>query len=421
MKRVILFCSIAMFLLGASLSQAQPPQQGGKIRFGNLAIIPGVTVQGIYDDNIYLKNGKDYPEDPQKTLANKKESDWVTHAKPSLLLSYTMPERGLINLGYQGDFAFYKSNTSNNWKNSQGIFSVDYTAPGGLILGINEHYVKAEDPFGGADQYQIGSIKKRYYNDLTTKLGFLFSENFRTLLYFNHYKQKYDNSLLDYSQDYTIMEYGAGAEARVLPKTWTFLRYLYGTQKYDTNAPGQTDAFNSNAKWHRVSAGLTWDPGAKLSGEVNVGYQWRRYDHQFTSALQTARRDDKDTWVAATSLTYMPTEATTLNLSLSRAIRSTASDTSEQFTDTAVGLNLSQKLLMKLTLKAGFTYSRNEYNLPVGSERADNNYLANLGLDYDIRDWLSFGVGYNLNRKNSNIEINEYISNQYVAQVKIVY
>ena len=28
--------------------------EGGKIRFGNLALIPGLSVQGVHDDNIYL-------------------------------------------------------------------------------------------------------------------------------------------------------------------------------------------------------------------------------------------------------------------------------------------------------------------------------------------------------------------------------
>jgi uncharacterized protein (PEP-CTERM system associated) len=212
-----------------------------------------------------------------------------------------------------------------------------------------------------------------------------------------------------------------GAESRFLPKTWGFLRYHYGMRQYNTNAPGQTDAFNSDSKWHRVNAGLTWDPGAKLSGELNVGYQWRKYDHQFTDAFRTAQREDKNTWIAATSINFMPTEGTLIIMNINRAVRSTASDTNEQFVDTGIGLTLQQKLLLKLTLKAGVTYSRNEYNVPVGSERTDNNYLANVGLDYNIQDWLTVGVAYNYNRKDSNVDIQEYADNQYMAQLKVVY
>jgi hypothetical protein len=421
MKKVLFFSYIAGILLLVAPLQLQA-QQGGKIKFGNLSVIPGVTLQGLYDDNIYLGNGKEYPGNKQKTLAEEVVSDWISHLKPSLLMNYVMPERGYLNFGYQGDFAFYKENDANNWNNNQGFFDLNYTPPGGLIVGINELYVDAQDPFGGADQYQLGQITKRVYNDLKTKVGYAFMPNFRSLLYFNHYKQKYDDSVKDYSQDYTDMEFGIGAESRILPKTWGFLRYHYGTRQYNTLAPGQTtDAYNSDSQQHRVNGGLTWDQGAKLSGELNLGYQWWIYDHQFTSAAKTAQREDKSTWIAATSINFLPSEGTNLAMNLSRAIRSTASDTNEQFLDTAIGINLQQKLLLKLTLNAGLAYSRNAYNLPIGNERTDNNYLANVGLDYHIQDWMSVGIGYNYNRKDSNIEIEEFVNNQVMAQLKIVY
>jgi hypothetical protein len=422
MKR-LLFLSFVLLIIPLAMPFQLQAQQTGKINFGNFSIIPGISLQGVYDDNIYLGNGKNYPGDPQTTLAEKKVSDLVSHVKPSLLLSYLMPERGYISLGYQGDFAFYKDNNKNDWKNNQGNFLVNYQAPGGLIVGVDELFATVEDPYGGADQYQTGRITKRYYNDFKAKVGYVIMSNFRSFLYFNNYLQKYDNSTFDYSQDYTSNEYGIGAETRFLPMTWGFVRYHYGTRQYNTNAPGQTGEFNSDGKWHRVNAGLTWDPGfaAKLNGELNFGYQWNTYDHEFTSAARTARRDDKNSWIAGTLINYLPTEGTTITFNLSRAIRSTGSDTNEQFIDTMIGLNLQQKLLMKLTLIAGIAYTKNEYNVPVGNERNDNNYLANIGLDYKIQDWLTVGIGYKYNRKDSNVEIYEYVNNQVMAQVSIVY
>lgn len=422
MKRSLFVSCIILILLLVAPFQLQA-QQMGKINFGNFSIIPGVTLQSVYDDNIYLGNGKDYPGAPQTTLAEKKESDLVSHIKPSLFLNYILPERGYINLGYMGDFAFYKDNNNNNWTNHQGILGVNYQAPGGLIVGVNELFASVEDPYGGADQYQTGRTTKRYYNDLKAKVGYVIMSNFRSFLYFNNYLQKYDNSTFDYSQDYTNTEYGIGAEIRFLPKTWGFLRYHYGTRKYNTNAPGQTGDFNSDSKWHRVNTGLAWDPGldAKIKGELNFGYQWTKYDHEFASAAGRDRREDKNTWIAATSINFLPAEGTILAMNLSRALRSTGSDTNEQFVDTLIGITLQQKLLMKLTLTAGIAYMKNEYNVPVGNERNDNNYLANLGLDYNIQDWLSVGIDYKYNRKDSNVEIYEYVNNQVMAQVKIMY
>ncbi len=244
--------------------------------------------------------------------------------------------------------------------------------------------------------------------------------NLRSFVYYNNYKQQY-NDLADYSQDYTDNEFGLGVETRFLPKTWGFFRYHYGLQRYNTNAPGQTDQYNSDSKRHRANVGLTWDPGAKLSGEVSVGYQWRKYDHEYTSAAQTARREDKNTWVAETAVTFMPTTTTMLTMTITRAVRDTASDTNEQFIDTGIGLNLQQTILTKFTLNAGVGYSKNEYNLPVANARTDDNYLANIGLDYNIREWLGVGIGYNLNRKNSNIDTNEFTDNKFMISLRALY
>lgn len=418
--REIITCitAVLVMVIAPMQSQAQD-QQRGNIRFGNLAIIPGIALDGVYDDNIYMGNGKDYP-DPAETAQEKKESDWITHVSPSLLLDYTLPERGSVNLGYQGDYAFYGTNTGNNWKNNQGILLVDYQAPGGLILGVSERLTQSEDPYGSANQYGIGRVTKRWTNDAKMKLGYNLMANLRSFVYYNNYRQQY-NDLADYSQDYTDNELGLGVETRFLPKTWGFIRYHYGQLRYNTNAPGQSDQYNSDSKRHRANVGLTWDPGAKLNGEVSLGYQWRKYDHEYTSAAQTARRDDESTWIAETAMTFMPTATTTLSVTLTRAVRDTASDTNERFTDTGISLNLRQAVLTKFSLNAGVGYSKNEYNLPVENARTDDNYQANIGLDYNIREWLGVGIGYNLNRKNSNIDTNEFTDNKFMISLKAQY
>ena len=419
-KSRMIYCLAAIVLMMQPVQLGA--QQGGKISFGNLSLIPGIEMQGIYDDNIYKGNGREYAL-PKTSKEEEKKADLITHAKPSFALNYAMPERGNVSLGYQGDFAFYNTNTNNNWKNNQGLLDVNYLAPGGLILGINDMYANSEDPLGNAEQYEYGRITKRWTNDLKTKLGYNLTSNFRMIVYYNNSKQKY-NDIADYSQDYTENEYGAGLETRFFPKTWGFIRYHYGERKYDTLGITQTtDIYNSDYKWNRVSAGLTWDPGAKLSGELNVGYQMLKYKNEYADAANTLRRENKDTWTAATSINYVATASTDLAINLTRAVRNSGSDNNEQFTDTGIGFTFKQKLLTKLSLTGGVTYSRNEYNTltPAGDLRKDDNYSANIGLKYDIQDWIGVGVGYNYSRKNSNEESNEYVNNQFMASLRIVY
>ena len=323
MKKFLLSVVLSAFvflILSPSALQAE-----GRIKFGNLTIVPSVTAQAIYDDNIYLGNGE-----ATGGRAEDDVQDWITHVKPGILFNFNFPERGSLNLGYQGDWAFYEDYSDNDWNSQQGKLDFNYNAPAGLILGVTDTYNRSEDPYGDANQYGLGQVTKRWTNDMRAKAGWEFGKTFRTILYFNHYKQDYKYEKDD-AQDYEDLEGGIGMGAKFLPKTWGFVRYFYGQREYteDNVTLGLNEDTNSDFSWHRVSAGLTWDPAAKIQGELNVGYQWNAFDNDRTPT--GALRDDQDTWVAETSLNYKPIESTTLSLNLARAVRITGADSNESF------------------------------------------------------------------------------------------
>ena len=257
MKKRICYLIITLFIVFPCNVLAQ---EGGKISFGALKVVPSITLQSMYDDNIYSKNGKD-------ESANKKVSDMINHIKPSLGVDFNLPQRLDANLTYQGDWAFYRDNDHNNWKNNSLSFNADYKAPVGLIVGVKDSYQKAEDPYGADNLYALGRVTKRWSNGLDGKIGYNLQDSYQALLYFNNYKQQYVNDQ-DFSQDYTDNEIGVGLQAKFLPKTWGFVRYFYGTRDYDSYRQGMTGDNDADNKWHKVNVGVTWDQGAKLGGGI---------------------------------------------------------------------------------------------------------------------------------------------------------
>ena len=408
-KGIIIFWVV----LGLLLPSVSVKAQKGKIRIGNLKIVPGLTVEEVYDDNIYSGNGTN-------TNNELEESDWITHMKPSLVFNYALDKRGSLSLGYQGDLAYYGETEENNWQTHKGAFKFDYTAPGGVIIGINNTYSDAEDPYGAANEYGLGQLTERWNNDLSTKLGYNFGNRLKVFLFYNFYKQDYDLEG-DYSQDYDSHEFGTGFELKLLPKTWGFIRYHYGEQDYFTHGAGSgSDETNdSDYDWQRVNAGLTWESGAKIGGELNFGYQWKDYDN--ATDADGDLYEDKDTWIAATSLNYDATSTTKLLLNISRELKESGSDTNEYYENTSLGMTLKQEILRKFTLSAGFTYSYSDYNLPVINPREDDNYSGSLDFEYEIQDWLSAGIGYDYSRKDSNDIANDYTVNQYMISLKAEY
>jgi len=417
MKRVaFIACLVLSFAFMVIVPDSVMAQQA-RINFGNLTVVPGISLQGLYDDNIYLASGNANDEEEEV------ESDWITHVKPSLLLNYSFRERGSLSLGYQGDFAFYSDNDENDWKNNKGILALNYVAPGGFIIGINEQYTAAEDPLGSKEEYKLGVPQtERWNNDLRTRIGYDFGNRLKVLLYYNYYKQDYKEEE-DFTQDYDYHEYGAGLQMRISPKTWGFIRYHHGSQDYySVGKIAGKDVDESNDAdftWNRVNAGLTWDTTAKLSGEVNFGYAWTDYDNE--KDKDGNPYDDKDTWIAATAVTFAATPTTTLSLTVSRAIRTTGAGSKEYFEDTGGGISLSQRLLRKFMLTVGAGYSKHDFNRPEDNKREQDNYNANIGLNYQIQEWLSAGVSYTYNRKDSNYKEDEFVDNQVGMTVRVVY
>ena len=388
--------------------------QGDRIRFNNLKVIPGITLQEVYDDNIYLGNGAN-------NTIELKESDLITHIMPSLGLDYSLHERGNVSFDYTGDLAYYNDNNSNDWQTHKGEFNFNYQAPGGIILDINTIHIDAEDPYGNPELYRIGLKTERRGNDLKAKIAYSFGNRFQILAYYNYYKQDYD-LLRDYTQDWDVTEFGAGFQMRLLPKTWAFFRYYFGERDYFTHPAGTgvNGANDSDFGWNRVNFGLTWDIGAKLGGELNFGYQMMDYEN--AADVEGDRYDGKNTWIAATSITYTATPTIGLALSLTRALRETGSSDNEYFEDTGIGINIKKVIKSKFILTVGGFYAENNYNIPLSKPREDHNYGGNIGLVYQVQDWLTAGIDYMIKQKNSiDYGSNDYTDSQFMISLSSVF
>jgi len=429
--RIFIALLMVVLLLPAGFAAAQ---DGGNINFGKLTIIPSLALEAVYDSNIYKGSGNSttvYTNPAQQAQYGREEqvvSDWIYHIKPGILANFVIPERGTISFGWQLDRAYYNTQTNNNFQNNGGGLNIDYRAPEGILFGFQEQYQYANDPYGNADQYGVGQNTERYTNDVGGKLGYQLGASFRPIVYYDYFIQQY-SKYTDWAQNYGQTSAGIGLEGRVAPSTWMFVRYMNITKNYiDNNDPTTT---KGNSKTNQAMIGAGWDPGAKLSGEVNFGYQWRRYDNEFVNSNNTGvRREEMNSWIAATNVNFIPFEKTILGASIWRTIRDSGSNTNENFYDTGIGLNLSHNFYSKFTFKLGGSYASNDYNVaPTGSptvanldkKRRDDNWNANVGFGYDIQKWCNLGIGYTFMEKNSNYIENNYLDHQFNVALKLAY
>jgi Putative beta-barrel porin 2 len=413
MKKNIFISFLVVNCLVFFTAGALAQERGGTLIFGNLVVTPGLTLQEVYDDNIYLGSGTN-------STTESEESDWITHIIPSIMLDYSLHERGGIKLGYIGDYAYYKDENNNDWKNHKGVFGLNYKAPAGLIIGIDNLYTRAQDPYGSDNEYRLGVPQtERWHNDLKTRIGYELQNLFRIFAYYNYYKQKYDEDI-DYSQNYDCNEVGAGIEKKILPLMWGFLRYFHGETDYYTHREGVTDSNDADFSYDSVKMGLAWDPGAKIEGELNFGYTWKKYDNN--ADVRGSQYYDSNTWIASTLLSYKPTVTTTLGLAITKAMRDSGADTTEYFDDTGISINLKQVVLSKISLLVGAAYSTHDYEDSIENPgREDDNYTARLGIEYLINEWLMAGADYTYREKDSNYGEFDYKDNKFMVTLGLTY
>jgi hypothetical protein len=379
----------------------------GKIKFGNMEILPSIGLDVIWDDNIYLRNGN-------PGLLNSVVSDTIYQVKPGIVFDYTFDGRGNMSLGYDGTLAYYDEHGINDWESHKVPFKFDYKSPGGLIAGLDYMYEDTNDPFSNdADALNATVLPvQRDINTLGSELGYQFGETMKALGYYNYRNQRYAEPLINFSQDWNNNEGGVGVEARFLPKTWGFLRYHYGDREYVTQTATVNESNNSDYNYHRVNAGFAWDGGAKWDGEFNLGYKWQNYKNDFDAFGNPFV--DIGTWIADTKIGYRMTEVFKLGFTLSRDVKQTGSASLQYNEDTTIGLNLNYTVFEKTTLIAGYIYRRNDYN----TGRDDSIDQVDLGVNYRIQPWLVANATYTYKKRDSTIVRNDYDNNKFLVGIK---
>lgn len=392
-------------LLLLSIFYANPVfAETGKIKFGNLEILPRLGLDVIWDDNIFLRSG-----DPG--LANTVLEDTIYKVKPALIFNYIIEGRGYLSLGYDGTLAYYQDYDFNDWESHKVPFKFDYKSPGGLLAGIDYLFEDTNDPFTNEADALNASIlpKQRDINELKANLGYQFGETLKALGYYNYRSQDYSEKAINFSQDYKHNEGGVGVEARFLPKTWGFLDYHYGDREYVTPGVATNESNNSDYNYHRINTGFKWDGGAKWDGELNLGYKWQEYKNDFDPSGNA--RNDISTWIADTNIGYQMTKVFRLGLLLSRDLKQTGSDSYEYNEDTSAGLTINYTPIEKTDFLAGYTFTQNDYN----TGRNDRINQIDLGVDYKIQPWLVAKAEYTYKKRDSDVAAYDYDNNKFLV------
>lgn len=385
---------LAAFVLVLPVTSAAAIQN---IKFGGVAIHPIAAVQEIYDSNIYLTRNS-----VKSSLIN----------KLSLGFGFMNREEARISLkgGYALDLLTYsKAPGTNNAVHHKAALELGYKLAGDRSITVADNYKATTDhattESTARPKWTQNIAKLVFEAPLKGRLGYSFDVQHTV---YDYLAARFN--VLDRSE---ILA-GGGIHYKLQPKTRLLAAYHYGALRYAD--PNRITATRTNdAIYNNFDVGITGEITAKLTGTVTGGFQHRTYQKSLGSAA-----DKKTTGGYSLQLDWFPVAKTQVLMYGNRANIESLYLDSRYYISTLNYVSVFRELNK---FKAGLGFSYETLNYPektytTNARRSDT--IANIfsSLDYNVRKWLTAGVGYAYKTRRSNEGSNNYVDNMVSMQIK---
>lgn len=365
----------------------------GNIRLGPMEVHPGISVQGRYDDNIFLNQ-------------TNKESDFITTVTPFLALRLPfMQKKHSLDFAYRADMVSYNKNTTENTTNQEFTGSLRMNFPGGLDLNLNALRLDTSEPSNSAEQSDIAARIPRTQNQLNASARYRISTRFDVGLAQRIVRHNYKSFDLN-SEDREERDTTLSVYYKFLPKTSAFAEAGFGQIAYLTPRSPELDRSSS---YTAVRAGLSWDPASRLSGTLKAGLENRDFSAENKQGLTN--------FTIGGDLKYQLTSKISTKLTLEKGFRETNIEeerTKPVIEYTMALLSLEHRFSSKVSFLLSGIYENDSYPTDLPDSREDNYYGIDFAIQYRIRKWWEMGTSYTFRTRNSTLPASEF-SNKVIS------
>jgi hypothetical protein len=360
------------------------------------------------------------------------QSDFVTSVSPGIRLSVPGTKKELLSLSgsttapggmafgrrgmesgrglqaylsYTPKFEFYADNSDENTVTHLAKGLLAWRMRSGLTLEVIDQYTV------GYQDYDKGvSASRDEYASNLAGFNVLYPVGSRLNLRFDYqqYHITYD-AADDDDRDRADQSLSVYVMYKVLSKSSVFVQYRTIDIQYDKDAGAIDDSVEQ--QWF---AGFRWDITAKSSGSVKIGGGEKAFDDK---ALGT-----ENEIVYEAVIDHYLTAKTSASLRAYRRQEETTIETTDYTLTQFVGLGLTQQMTYRIQASINLDYTSDEYQggfVVAGDrrQRDDHRYSATFGLGYAPRRWLSLGLEYSYDKRDSNFDEFDYTANQVLFRI----
>lgn len=370
-------------------TRARPELDPLGVHVGSFFLFPTLTNGLTYNDNIFASHS-DAQSDFIYTLTPRVDarSDWNQHA---------------LNLTAGGRFGFYFDETGENYKDAFASASgkLDITSATvlrGNVSAVREHEERGDpDEVGGIEPtifytYAAGLQGSHRFNRVTLSVG-------GDIRYIDYEDTAGTLGSLD-NDDRDRVQYRPGVRAayEFSPGYSAFVRAEGDMRRYEQTVDNA--GFKRDSHGYDIVGGATLDLTGLLFGDFFAGVRQRYFDDD--------RFDSITGPVVGSTLTWVPTGLTTVNLKIdNQVIESTGLNTSG-YVSTGIDLGVDHELLRNLILNASVGFRYDDFE---GIDRTDKFVTGTVGADYLMNRYLTLGARYTFSARDSDAAGADYMRN----------
>ena len=424
MKKLSGIIAVIIFLCSPAYAQVGTAEPG---------FHPYISVQGEYNDNIYL-------------TSTNKTSDYITTVSPGLRYSNSDAVSG-VDLDYNLGFVYYGKETENNYISHNGSLNAKYLTKEHVNFYLRDTFIRSENPreqepltTTQENKYVLSTQNNRavyWRNVLAPTIEYQFGPenrlglNYRNNIYrtesatSENSQEDYINPFIDYWFDqrnglhleygYTIGKFDNSPDMtahranvrytnRFTPKAAVFGEYTFTRREFSDFNPPSIDY-----DIHEPSVGITYAFGPTWNASAQVGYFWQEPEtgskiSGLTYKASIVNRDVRTTYTASLQGGYNEDYFTSENLGFSRYHRLTGS--------------ITHFLEKRTSIAFAGNIERVDYT---SGDRNDWIWGAVGTLSHTPLKWLTLALEVSHRELDSNIDTNDYTENRVMIRISATY
>ena len=388
------------------------PDTARCMEFKNLNVDTVLVLEGEYNDNVNLSDGK----------TEGVEEDFLLHIMPSINLGMSHLEHN-FSLVFSADYreGFSTEHSETNY-NIQG--QIDLNFPSGLNLRVFDTYNRSRFDEGLDSEAGISNTQSNTWGVSTS---YSLVERLRP-------EAKYEHRWLEFEEDTHL---GQSLVEKVVDTiegqlSFPVYRSVSGTVSGFFEQQDSDERKESNHRTRSYLAGLRWQGPYRFTvsaaaGREDIDFEQRDqkdYDNtiysitlgiRFTEAIDgelTYGTDGYDNSTYDGRLNYAYSEETSARLFATKSTQVSFSSSSagSAYENLRTGINFTTRFLERVTTALDVSYqTRKSFD---DNDVDDKIWIGKISLQYPLREWLKAGAYYQYATRDSIRVNNDYDNNR---------